>query len=129
VIAPDHVPEQFRAPSDAARRCADAVNLAAVAGVAGTWLAVRLADGGSDRVPYDSREAAISHQLHPEHCTYVQVPPGGMRDYEAEALLDYWRKLASRGVRNDNPDVALPLMPLTGADRRRQIRVLARGHR
>ena len=128
-MIPDHVPAQFRQASDAAKRCADIVTLASIAGSVGLFVAIRLSDGGYDGALYDSREDAIRHQLHPERATYVLVPPGGMQPYEAEALLDYWRKLADAGVRDDDPAVAMPLMPLTAADRRRQIRALSKGRR
>lgn len=128
-MIPDSVPAQFRQPSDAAKRCADIVTLAAIAGLAGKFLAIRLQDGGGDSVGYDSREDAIRHQLHPERCTYVLVPPGGMPAHEAEALLDYWRKLADSGVRDDDLATPMPLMPLLATDRRRQIRALSKGRR
>lgn len=128
-MIPDSVPAQFRQPSDAAKRCADIVSLAAVAGCAGRFVAIRLADGGYDGTLYDSREDAIRHQPSPDRCTYVLVPPGGMAAHEAEALLDYWRKLADSGVHDDDPAVPMPLMPLLRADRRRQIRVLAKGRK
>jgi len=128
-LIPDYVPAPFRQPSDAAKRCADIVTLASVAGSAGCYVAIRLSDGGSDRVPYPSRPEAISHQLHPERCMYVLVPPDGMPAHEAEAVLDYWRRLADAGVRDDNPDLLLPRMPLTRRDRARQIKVLKKGRR
>lgn len=128
-MIPDYVPQQFRAPSDAARRCADTVTLAAIAGAIGMWVAVKLADGTSDQVIYETRADAIRHQHRPEHCTFVQIQPGGMRDHEAEALLGYWRKLADANVHDDDPQLLLPLMPLTRRDQRRQIRALARGSR
>lgn len=128
-MIPDSVPAQFREPSDAAKRCADMVTLHAIAGSVGRWVAIRLQDGGSDQALYDSRDDAIAHQLRPEYCTYVLVPPGGMAAHEAEALLDYWRKLSAAGVRDDDPKTPMPLMPLTAADRRRQIRVLSKGRR
>ena len=126
-MIPDHVPAQFREPSDAAKRCADAVNLAVVAGCVGRWLAIRLSDGGCDNAIYDSRESAITHQLRPQFCTYVKVPPDGMPAHEAEALLAYWRRLNDANVRDDDVDVPMPMMPLTRADRRRQVRVLSKG--
>ena len=118
--------------SDAARRCADIVNLHAVAGgllAEGEerWVAIRLSDGGSDGAVYDSRAAAIAHQLRPEYCTYVLVPPDGMQPQEAEALLRYWRALVDAHVRDDDPSMPMPLMPLTVRDQRRQIQVLAKG--
>lgn len=129
LIVPAHIPQQFRVPSDAANRCADAVTLAAIGGAAGMWVAVALADGRSDGNVYDTRDAAIRHQRWPEHCTFIQVPPAAMSPFEAEAVLDYWRKLHAANVRDDQPGLLLPLMPLTRGDRRRQIRALAKGHR
>lgn len=122
-MVPDGVPEQYRQPSDAAKRCADIVTLASIAGNAGRFMAIRLQDGGSDQVAYDTRADAIRHQLHPERCTYVLIPPGSMPAHEAEALLQYWRAV-SAVARDGDPDVILPLMPLLVADRRRQIRAL-----
>lgn len=128
-IVPDHIPAQFRVASAAAQRCADRVNLARIAGCTAMWVAIRLADGGGDGNVYDSREAAIRHQSRPEFCTFVQVPPDGMQDHEAQALLDYWRAVHDAGVHDGDPALLLPLMPLTRRDRRRQIRALARGRR
>jgi hypothetical protein len=126
-LIPQHVPDQYRQPSDAAKRCADNVTLASIAGSVGLWLAIRLQDGGHDRAVYGSRDEAIARQLRPDYCTYVRVPPGGMTAHEAEALLDYWRKLRDANVRDDDPAVPMPLMPLLRRDRRRQIRALTRG--
>lgn len=89
------------------------------------WVAIRLSDGGSDGAIYDTRDIAIRHQSRPDYCTYVQVPPDGMTDHEAEALLGYWRALRDRNVRDDGQ--LMPLMPLLARDRRRQIRALAKG--
>ena len=115
--------------SDAARRASDIVNLHIVAEPenAGRWVAIRLSDGGSDGAVYDSREAAISHQLRPQYCTFVQMPPDGMSPKEAEALLKYWRALVDANVRDDDIYTPMPLMPLTQRDQLRQIRVLAKG--
>lgn len=126
---PDHVPAQFREPSDAAKRCADIVTLAMIAGHAGSFVAIRLQDGGYDSTLYDCREDAIRGQLHPEHCMYVLVPPDGMPAHEAEGLLQYWRTLHDKAVRDGDAEQPLPLMPLLAADRRRQINALVKGTR
>lgn len=126
-IVPAHIPARFRQASDEARRCADRVNLARIAGCTAMWVAIRLSDGGSDGAIYDTRDAAIRHQPRPDYCTFVQIPPDGMQDHEAQALLDYWRALRDRNVRDDDPGLLLPLMPLLARDRRRQIRALAKG--
>jgi hypothetical protein len=115
------------APSDAAKRCSDLITLHATCGSATRWVAIRLSDGGSDGALYDSREEAIDHQLRPQFCTYVLVPPDGMNPKEADALLGYWRALVDAGVRDDDPGQPMPLMPLTKRDRQRQIQVLTKG--
>jgi hypothetical protein len=102
------------------------VTLAAIGGGIGCWLAIRLSDGGSDNVPYPTRADAIRHQLHETQCAYVKVPPGGMQPGEADVYLEYHRDLYDAGFRLPDPEFAMPLMPLTPADRRRQIKVLTK---
>ena len=113
--------------SDAARRCADNVTLASIAGGTGKWLAIRLSDGGYDNALYDRRADAVRHQLHEQQCAYVKVPPGGMQPKEAVEFLDYHRKLYDAGFRLPDPEFAMPMMPLTKGDQHRQIQVLKRG--
>lgn len=111
---------------DAARRMADAVTLAAIAGGAGCWLAVRLQDGACDNALYPSRSEAQRHQSSAEYCTYVQVPPDGMQIRQADAVLDFWRQCYAAGFRAVDPRDDMPSMPLTGPDARRQIRLLTK---
>jgi hypothetical protein len=109
---------------DAARRMASAVTLAAMNGGAGRWLAVKLQDGSSDHVVYDSRSAAMAHQLSPEHATYLLIPPDGMTTGQADRVLGFWRQAYSAGFRAVDPRDDIPSMPLTRPDGRRQIRLL-----
>jgi hypothetical protein len=109
---------------DAARRMASAVTLAAMNGGAGRWLAVKLQDGGSDHVHYDSRSAAMTHQLSPEYSTYVLIPPDGMTTGQADRVLAFWRQCYDQGFRAVDPRDDIPSMPLTRPDGRRQIRLL-----
>lgn len=102
----------------------DAVTLAAIAGGAGNWLAVKLQDGRCDNTLYPSRSEAQRHQLSPEHCTFIQVPPDGMQIRQADAVLDFWRQCHSAGFRAVDPRDDMPSMPLTAPDARRQIRLL-----
>jgi hypothetical protein len=111
---------------DAARKMAWEVTLMTMAGGAGRWAAFRLADGGTDRVIYDSRSDAVSHQLSPEYCTFVLIPPDGMTTGQADRVLDYWRQLHDAGFRDNDPRDDIPSMPLTGPDARRQIRLLTK---
>ncbi|MCT9142407.1 hypothetical protein [Streptomyces violarus] len=39
------------------------------------WIAIRIADGGSDGELYDGYEAARAAQEHPERCTYFPISP------------------------------------------------------
>jgi hypothetical protein len=102
------------------------VTLAAIGGAVGCWIAVRLSDGGSDGSLYDTRADAVRHQLHETLCAYVKVPPGGMQPNEADIFLNYHRDLYDKGFRLPDPDFALPMMPLTAKDRKRQIRILTK---
>jgi hypothetical protein len=80
----------------------DAMNLAAVAGDGGKWLAVRLSDGGTDGVAYDTRREAIRHQLHETLCAYVRAYEITAR--EAETVLAYHRAVYDAGYRLPDPD-------------------------
>jgi hypothetical protein len=101
------VPESFPVKgaafgaSDAARRCSEIVNQAVLDGYHGRTLAIRLSDGGSDKVPYDTREAAIRHQLHPTQCAYVAVPRDGMSPAQADRYLALMRAVYDEGYRPD----------------------------
>lgn len=119
------MPDLRQAPrcGDAARRMADEVTLHAVAGSAGKWCAIRLADATSDHTAYDSRSDAMRHQLHSEHCTYLLIPPGGMSIDVADRVLDFWRQTHDAGFRAVDPRDDIPSMPLTAPDARRQIRL------
>lgn len=97
--------------SDAARRCAESVNLhvQAIGDQAyGRWVAVRLSDGGSDGVLYDHKQDAIDHQLHETMCAYVSIPPGGMTVEDAEAYLRLNRMLYDAGCRLADPETSVP---------------------
>jgi len=108
---------------DAAKRCSDEITLHAIAGNAGKWAAIRLADGGSDHVAYDSRSDAVSHQISPEYCTYVLIPPDGMQARQADRLLGFWRQVYDAGFRAVDPRDDIPSMPLTAPEGREQIRL------
>lgn len=108
---------------DAAKRMADEITLHSIAGGAGKWAAIRLADGGSDHAVYDSRSDAVRHQLSPEYCTYILIPPGGMQYREADAVLSFWRQVYDAGFRAVDPRDDIPAMPLDAPAQREQIRL------
>jgi hypothetical protein len=100
--------------SDAARRCSDIVNATAIIeNAAGNynerWLAIRLSDGGTDGVTYDSRDNAIRHQLHETLCCYLKVPPTGMEPREAEIFLNFHRKAYDAGFKMTAPQIITPI--------------------
>jgi hypothetical protein len=98
-----------RSYSDAAKRCSDIINLHAVAGSWGKWAAIRLYDGGSDHVVYDTRPDAIRHQLDEFLCCYILIPPDGMQPKEAEEFLAWNRALYDNGFRMPDPEVIPPM--------------------
>jgi len=117
--------------SDAAKRASSAVNIhLAGAGFDAIrkWVAVRLADGGSDLVLYDTKRDAVRHQLHEQQCAYVSIPPGGMSPCEAESFIAMHRKMYDAGMRLTDPDHqngGRDLIPaLTAEDFRRQYAAL-----
>jgi len=92
---------------DAARRCSDTVNAMLTfhgENAAGRWVAVRLSDGGSDGVLYDSKEDAVDHQLHETLCAYICILPTGMPVEHAKSYLRTNRKLYDAGMRLSDPD-------------------------
>jgi hypothetical protein len=85
--------------TDAAKRIADRHNLAVLAGETGRWLAFRLSDGHADQTVYDTRDEAISHQLHEIQSMYVCVQPLPMPVLEALQLLVVTRRAYDAGYR------------------------------
>lgn len=93
--------------SDAARRCSDVINTHVAVhkfGAFGKWAAIRLSDGGSDGVMYDTKADAVRHQLHETQCAYVRIPLDGMSAREAEIYLEFNRKLYDAGMRMSDPE-------------------------
>lgn len=72
-----------------------------------SWVAIRLADGGSDGVLYESRQAAIRHQAHEQQCAYFSyrnAPNGFSSVKDAQLYLDYHRMAYDGGFRLPDPD-------------------------
>lgn len=96
----------LRSP-DAAKRMADTIRLhQAVVGkdelLSGRYVAVRLADGGSDGVLYDTRAEAINGQRNsPSRCAYFQVPLQRWSEATCDTLLWYVRGCYDSGFRED----------------------------
>lgn len=85
------------------------------------WVAIRLSDGGSDGIAYDTRWDAIRHQLTPTQCGYMPIKPGMPGLAGCDVLLWYWRGAYERGWRPDEntPHLHLPMkMEITRAAQR-----------
>lgn len=63
------------------------------------FVAIRLSDGGSDGQVYDSRTAAMDHQLNPEWCGYFQIPLERWSEQVCDVLLYYVRRRYDAGDR------------------------------
>jgi len=91
----------------AAQRMWDVLNLHKVALsteelAAKRWVAIRLSDGGSDNIAYDTRRAAFTHQLHPTMCLYLPVDLRPLPPLQAcDVLLWYIRRAYDNGWRPD----------------------------
>lgn len=95
---------------DAAKRMADNITLHAIAGSAGRWCLVGLADGSGIGTVYASRDDAEGHKTHPAQIA-LTIPPGGMKAAEAEEVLHYWRDLYDHAGRRplEMPNLTMPL--------------------
>lgn len=112
--------------SDAAKRCSDTIRLHIACGMAGKWAAIRLSDGGSDNVAYDTRADAVRHQLHESLCAYVKIPLDDMPPDHAERFLAFHRKAYDAGFRLTDPDDRREvIMPYT----REAFRAFMKGNR
>lgn len=105
--------------SDAAHRCSDIINQLVTDGQGGRWCAIRLSDGGSDKIPYDTRQEAIDHQLHEMQCCYVLIPFDGMSPKSAESFMRTNRMLYDAGMRLSDPEREIHI-PHATADALRQ---------
>ena len=124
---PDADTYQWRTTRDAAQRMYDQLRLHQLAlteldKLQGQhWVAIRLSDGGSDGILYDTRWDAIRHQLHGTQCGYLPIKPQMPGIVGCDVLLWYWRGAYERGWRpdQDTPHLHLPMkMELTRASRR-----------
>lgn len=98
---------------DTARRASDAIRLHLLANRDQTihsWVAIRLSDGGTDGVLYDTKAQAVRHQLHEYQCAYVYVPADGMPPRVAETFLRFHRHLYDNGFRLADPDKDLEVI-------------------
>lgn len=84
--------------------------------VLNSWIAVRLSDGSTDGVLYDSRRDAVRHQPYEKQCAYLSLraAPGGMDIQGAYAIL----KIHRDAYNNPNYNISFidPEHPTGGTD-------------
>lgn len=98
----------------------------------GAWMAVRLSDGSTDNVLYQTRREAVRHQGHNEQtCAFINIRPCGMSICEAEAFLRFARQAYTNGFRLADPEHRAGgrqlISRLTIEDQRRHEKALAAG--
>ncbi len=102
---------------DLARRVADAVNLHIDASeMTGRtkpgFVAVRLNDGSSDGVLYDSRADAVRAQGSENYrCAYIKLNPGGMSARQAWVVIYGYRQMYDAGARFHEEEPIIPHRP------------------
>jgi hypothetical protein len=123
-----NLPLEPTADIDAGRRVNEAVTLHILTGSVGRWIAVKLIDGSSDGIAYDSRADAIRHQFHEQLCCYMVITPDGITPEDALRFIRLNRALYDAGYRLADPDMpGEPIYPNTIEEAERYIRELNRG--
>jgi len=127
VIGPGH--------SDAAKRFADNYNLHKAAGTSAGWIAVALADGGTDGQVYQTREEAVRFAWPNERWFfYATLTQPSITVCAAESVLRYKRimnEMEGGHTDRDAPHGGLEIIPrLAAEDQEAQIRAVrtGRGH-
>ncbi len=115
--------------TDAAKRCADGVNLVIAAKgteAIGKWLVIKLADGSVDFTLYPGQSDAVgaAWPWEREHC-YLKVPRQWMTLCEAESYLRFNRLRYDAGM-GTMPDPREVIRPVTKHDADAQIAAMAR---
>lgn len=104
---------------ESGKRAADNLNIHTLCNtredIRDKWVAIKLADGSSDGVLYDSAPDAVRHQLHEQQCWYVcfrGLSPGGINAKDCAIMLMHYRKAYAAGLRFVDPDnrVRVPVM-------------------
>jgi hypothetical protein len=114
---------QCIAIDDAAKRMSDIINglvtFIPVWELRSKWVAIRLADGGYDGNLYDSRDAAIDHQLDERFCAYVlmQSMLQGAKPLDCAIYLEYHRQAYDAGMRLHEPQAPQLILPTGTYDR------------
>lgn len=73
------------------------------------WVVIKLSDGSSDGILYESRRDAVRHQLDERTCAYFSFrnsPNGFSSQTDAQLYLDYHRMAYDQGFRLPDPDAS-----------------------
>lgn len=102
--------QESRGYSDAAKRASDAINAYRTFipwdELKNKWIAIKLADGSHDGTLYDSKQAAVKHQLDEFLCAYIcfRNLQAGSSPREMELFLRFNRDAYDAGFRLPDPD-------------------------
>jgi|SRR5215469_2119908 len=108
---------------DSGRRMAELVNLLVASNpwdtIVNSWVAIRLIDGGSDGVLYDSRAAAIAHQPDERWAFYLCMrnAQGGIKPLDAQLLINMQRQVYDNGGRLADPQAPSVIPTISAYDR------------
>jgi hypothetical protein len=103
-------PSFTQAEKDRAQRSSDLINEARETldwdALRLCWIAIRLSDGSSDMVIYDTKRDAVRGQLHEQQCAYIAFRNliGGTTPREMLRFLRFVEKAYDAGMRLPDPD-------------------------
>lgn len=117
--------------SEAAKRATDAINLhwhAIGYDCVDKYVAVKLADGSSDGVLYETYQDAQRHQFDERLCAYIRLHPQLIDVCEAEIMLETNRRAYDAGGHLIDPDAPgggkTAITPVRFEDRLRKLYTL-----
>lgn len=116
---------------DDAKRMSDTITMHAVAGSAGKYCVIALADGSSPNyVTFDTPgQAYMSVRWDRKRYILIHIPPDGMQPRECFNQLTFFRQLHDAGMSWPDPSDRIQpdiTMPTLDKDRQRQIKLLTR---
>lgn len=103
-------PRWTKQERDRAQRASDLINEARATldwdQLRTCWIAIRLSDGGSDMVIYDTKRDAVRYQLHEQQCAYICFKNliGGATPNDMLRYLRFVEKAYAAGMRLPDPD-------------------------
>ena len=105
-------PQWTQEERDRAQRASDLINEARAMldwdQLRNCWIAIRLSDGSSDMVIYDTKRDAVRGQLHEQQCAYIAFRNliGGATPNDMLRYLRFCERAYKAGMRLPDPDAA-----------------------